>query len=73
LILSSADEIHDLDLIAVSDRRALERIAFEDDEVQFDGYASRIDLELCEKVGDGQWTRQVVWIPVESYLHAVGG
>ena len=56
--LSAADEIHDLDLVAVVDRGRGVGVALDDDEVAFDGDAARIDLEPREQVGDGQRCRR---------------
>jgi hypothetical protein len=46
LILSSADEIHDLDLIALVDRRRVERLALQHHQVEFNGDTAGVDLEV---------------------------
>jgi hypothetical protein len=69
VILSSAHEIHDLHVVAFGDRRRVECRAPEDDEIEFDGDASRIDLELAEKIGDGHRRSQLEGLAVQGDLH----
>ena len=71
LILSASDEIHDLDLVALSNDGALERPAFEDDKVDLDGYATRVDLQVVEKLRNRYGLRQLVRLSVQSNPHSV--
>src|SRR4051812_25231121 len=52
LILSPADEVDDLDLVAVLNVGPRVGVALDDDEVALDGDAARVDLEPGEKIGN---------------------
>ena len=64
--LSATYEIHDFDFVAVVDDRAVVGGLLDDGEVEFDGDATRIDVEVLEQRADAQGTGNVVWIAVES-------
>ena len=53
-VLPAADEVHDLDGIAVGDDDVGERVALENGEVVLDGDAPRVDVELRQQVDDRQ-------------------
>ncbi len=56
--LAAADEVHDLDAVAVTDERRRERMALENHEIVLDGDAPRIDLERSAAVlrTDNGWS-----------------
>jgi hypothetical protein len=53
---STADEVDDLDLIALLDRRGVEQCSLQHNEIEFNGDAAGIDVETREKVGDSERT-----------------
>jgi hypothetical protein len=53
---STADEVDDLDLIALLDRRGVEQRALQHNEIEFNGNAAGIDVETREKFGDSERT-----------------
>src|SRR6266581_4146243 len=67
--LPAAYEVDDFDFIAFADRRALERVALDDDEVVLDGDAARIDVELSEQRVDAHRCGDFEWIAVHSDQH----
>ena len=52
--LPAADEVHDLDRVAVADDDVGEGVALENGEVVLDGDAARVDVEPAQQVDDGQ-------------------
>src|ERR1051326_1855158 len=58
--LSAADEVHDLDLIAVAHFGRIEGAAFDDGQVVLDGNTTRIDLQRGEQRGQAHWPGQLV-------------
>src|SRR6476646_184902 len=64
--MSSADEVDDLDLVAVVHRSAVERLALDDREVVLDGDAPGVDLQLREKFVHGEGTGEVVRLAVQG-------
>ena len=64
--VSSADEVHDLHLVALGDERRVERAALEHDAIVLDGDAPRIDLQLTEERRHRQRAGEVVRLAVEG-------
>src|ERR1051325_3427552 len=52
-LLSTADEVDDLHLIALAHQRVVECRALQDDQVVFDRHPARIDVELSQKTTHG--------------------
>src|SRR4051794_5367778 len=65
---STADEIHDFDLIAVAHLSGFECGALEYHLIVLDGHAPRIDLEIVEKRRHCPRARKLVGIAVEQYI-----
>lgn len=63
--LPAADEVDDLNLIALAHRRRIERGALEDDQVVFDRHSSRVDVELSQKTAHGDRTGQFLPVAVQ--------
>src|SRR5215471_5182265 len=64
--LSPADEVHDLNRIALVEERGVEGGALDDDEIVFDCHAPCVDVERRQQFGDGHRTRQVERIAIQS-------
>src|SRR6185503_13534315 len=67
--LPAPDEIHDLDLITVPDRRRFVARSLDDREVVLDGDEPRVDVQLFEQLQDGQFSRQLDRIAVDANSH----
>ena len=63
--LPAADEVHDLNAVAVADERGGEGVALENHEIVLDGDAPRINLELLEQFVHRQRLVELEWLPVE--------
>ena len=66
---TAADEIDDLDLIALADDGAVERRPFENHEVVFDGDAACVDIERRQQFTDRERTGKIEGIAVQSNRH----
>src|SRR5580765_3250211 len=64
--LTTADEVHDLDGVAVVEERRIVGGSLEDHEVVLDRHAPRVDVERRQQLGDGQWAGQVERIAVQG-------
>lgn len=69
LILSSPYEIHDLDPVTLAHDRRLERRTFDHDEIEFDGDATRIDVQPIQQLGNCYRRVELVRVPIESDQH----
>src|ERR1051325_11610893 len=58
--LSSADEVDDLDEVAVVNHGVAGGGALDDGQVVLDGNPARVDREVRQEIGDGQRRRQIV-------------
>jgi hypothetical protein len=67
--LSTTNEIHDFNLIAVADQDLVESAALDYDQIVFDGHSPRVDRELREQLGHGDRLDDLVRIAVENYGH----
>jgi len=65
----AADEIHDLDLVAVAHQRGSERVAFDNHHVVFDRNPPGIDIQPLEQFLHGHWLLELVRVPVERNAH----
>jgi hypothetical protein len=63
--LPAADEVDDLNLIALAHRRRIERGALQDDQVVFDRHSSRVDVELSQKTAHGDRAGQLLPVAVQ--------
>src|SRR5262245_38511201 len=68
--LSSADEVHDLDLIPFAESGAAVLVPLDHDEVALDRHAPRIDAELGEQVVNRQRVRDGERVSVQHDAHA---
>src|SRR5436190_4882802 len=68
----AADEIHDLNLVAVAHQRGSERVASHNDHVVFDGDPPGIDVQPLEQFLHGHWLLELVRVPVERNAHGRG-
>src|SRR5215831_231577 len=64
--LSPADEVHDLDRIALVEERGVEGGALDDDKIVFDRHAPYVDVERRQQLRDGHGTGQVERIAIQS-------
>jgi len=64
--LAAADEIDDLDLVALAHHRRVEGRPLEDHQVVLDGDAARIDVELPQELGDGERAECLKGLAVEG-------
>ena len=65
----SANEVHDLHFVAFIDDDRIERGAFENHEIELDGYAPRIDRQVREQLGHRQGARQLIRLAIQSDSH----
>src|SRR6476660_1549580 len=72
LILPSPDEIDDFHLVAVANDGLVERRALEHGEIELDGDAPRIDVQVVEEGGDGEFAGERVRLAVQRDLHWSG-
>ena len=68
MILSSADEVDDLDLVAVGDRCLRECFTLEHDEIAFHRHAARVDVESIEELADRERAGDLMLVAVQCYL-----
>ena len=66
LVLASAHEIDDLDLVAVLEHGLIEEAALEHHEVVLDGYSAGVDSQLNQQGADRHRTIQIERIAVET-------
>ena len=71
MILPASDEIDDLDLIALAHHARGIQVALEDDEIQFDGDAARVDVEAGEQFGNRERAGQVMRLTIERDGHSI--
>lgn len=64
----AANEIHDLDLVALDDELGVVRGAFDDRAVALDGDAAWVDGQVREQRRDRQWCGQLVRVTVQPNL-----
>src|SRR6476661_6225255 len=64
--MSAADEVDDLDLVAVVHRGAVERLALDDRQVVLDGDAPGVDLQLRQKFVHGEGSGEIVRLAVQG-------
>jgi len=71
MVSAAADEIDDLDGVALVDDRVGERVPANDIQVVFDGDAPRIDVEPGEEIDHRDRLVELVALAVEGDHHAV--
>ena len=71
-VAPAADEIDDLDLVAIAHERRRKRVALDDDHIVFDGNTPRIDVQPFEQLLHGQRLLEIVRVPVERNPHGLG-
>ena len=71
-VAPAADEIDDLDLVAVTDQRRGKRVTPDDDHVVFDGNTPGIDVQPFEQLLHRHWMLEIVRVPVERNTHGRG-
>ena len=64
-----SNEIDDFDFVAILDGGVVERRALQNDQIQLDGDASRIDLQAGEELGNRQRPREFVPVAIERDQH----
>jgi hypothetical protein len=64
----AADEVDDLDLVALPDRRHRERLPLEHDQIVLDRNAARVDVQLNQKLGHRQGAGDLVRVAVQGNL-----
>src|SRR5262249_40869528 len=64
-ISSATDEVDDFDLIPFANRRAIQQVALDDDQVVLDRNAARVDVQPREEFGDRQGAGELVCIAVQ--------
>ena len=64
--MSSADEVDDLDLVAVVHRGAVERVTLDHRQVVLDSDASGVDLQLRQKFVHGEGSGEIVRLAVQG-------
>src|SRR6185436_1663273 len=67
--LTATDEVHDLHRVTFADEDVRIRLALDDVQVVFDRHPARIDVELREKRGHGEWTVELEAFAVEGDGH----
>jgi len=67
--LSTADEIDDLDLVALVHDDVREAVALDNRKVVLDGNTARVDLEPLEQRHNGHWLIDVVRFAVQDDFH----
>src|SRR5690349_5854155 len=67
--LAPADEIDDLDRIALVEKRRVEGGALDDHKIVFDGDAPGVDVERRQQLGDRDRTRQVELVAIQGDRH----
>ena len=67
---ASSNKIHDLDLIAVLNLRAVVVGALDDVQVVLDGHAARVDVQLREQGGQRERSGDLVRVAVQDDRHS---
>ena len=67
---SSSNEIHDLDVIAVLNLRAVVAGALDDGQVVLDRHAAWVDVQLREQSGQRERSGDLVRVAVQDDLHS---
>src|SRR5580765_8835342 len=67
--LTAADEVDDLHFIAFTDRRPVERVLPDDDEIVFDGHPAGIDVQPGQQSGDADGRRDFERVAVQFDDH----
>jgi hypothetical protein len=68
-VASAANEIDNLDLVAIADERGREGVALDDDHVVFDGDTPGIDVQSFEQLLHGHRLLEIVGVPIERNPH----
>src|SRR5688572_18193033 len=65
----SADEVHNLHPVAVSDDDLGEALPLQDGEIVLHGHASRIDIQPDQQVGNADWMVELERFAVQGNVH----